>query len=272
MSDSAVFVTFGADSSALEAAVARSNAAVRQHSAELAKLARAQAKAGDEEGEYAAKMLAAAEKVSAAKAQYRDFRSQLQALEGGASELKNVTTAMENLGQAGGHGAGLGFFLREFHALSDELSSGRYRQAEGTFSNLAVTFLQSNAALIPYVAAAGAAAVAIGLLALKAHEASAAVASIRLDAAINNFQLSDTAAAELRDTIEQLGNVSASNAEAIAKPFLAMGKVGGTIAEMLAPAMKQLAENMGGDVGEAAKELAKRFVDLDTTGVKYVQS
>ena len=135
-----------------------------------------------------------------------------------------------------------------------------------------MTFLQSNAALIPYVAAIGAAAAAIGVLAYKAYEARAAVDSLRLDAAVNQFQLSATAAASLRDEIERLGNVSASNAEAIAKPFLQMGRVGGTIAEMLAPAMKQLATEMGGDVGGAAKELAERFVDLDTKGLAFVQA
>jgi hypothetical protein len=272
MADHSVSVVFGGNSSELEAAIAKSTAAMRQAGAEVSKLAREMAKAGETaDAEMGAKLLAASEKFSAAKVQLQGFRDQLKGLESGAGGLKNVASAMEGLGAAG-HGAGLGFFIREFHALGDEISSGRYRQAEGTFANLAVTFLQSNAALIPYVAAAAAAAAAIGLLAYKAYEAQAAVSGLRLDAAVNQFQMSAEAAATLRDEIEKLGGVSASNAEAIAKPFLQLGAVGGTIAEMLAPAMKQLAASMGDDVGGAAKELAERFIKLDTAGLQYVEA
>ena len=273
MSDAAVFVTFGANTSELEASLARMNAMLRQSTSELARLAREQAKAGESaQADFATKMLAAAEKVSAAKAQIRDFRSQIQALEGSAGNgAKGAIEALGAIGE-GAHGAGLGLYLREFHALGDELSSGRYRNAESTFLNLTVTFLQSNAALIPYVAAAAAAAAAIGLIAFKAYEAQAALNGLRLDAAANGFQLTATAAGNLRDEIERLGGVNASGAESIAKPFLQMGAVGAQVAEMLAPAMKQIAQVMDGDVGKAAEDVAKRFTDLDGAGLKYVQT
>ena len=272
MADSAVFVSFGANTSALESALAQMRASLRASTSELATLAREQAKAGESaQADFAAKMLVAAEQVSASKMKIRELTSEIKALETGGGAAQGAIKAIGAIGE-GSHGAGLGLYLREFHALGDELSSGRYRNAESTFLNLTVTFLQSNAALIPYVAAAAAAAAAIGLLAYNAYEAQAAVANLRLDAAANGFQITATAAGQLRDEIEKLGGVNASGAESIAKPFLEMGKVGATVAEMLAPSMKQLAQVMGSDVGKAAEDVAKRFTDLDGAGVKYVQN
>ena len=110
MSDHSISVVFGGNSSELEAAIAKSNAALRQANAEVNKIARDMAKAGAAaDAEMGAKLLAAAEKVSTAKGQLADFRSQLRGLESGAGDLKPLANAIENLGEGGGHGAGLGF-------------------------------------------------------------------------------------------------------------------------------------------------------------------
>ena len=283
MSNSSVFVTFGANSSELEASIAQIKAALRGYTSDLAEVARAQAKAGDSAAvEMGDKLLAAAAKVSEAKSQLRGFQEQLKEIGTGATSgakaaAEEMNAALQGVASGGvagtsGHGVGPGFYAREAHALLDELSSGRLQQAQGTFTNVAFTFLQGHQALIPYAAAALALGGAFAFLAIHVAEANAAIQSIRLDAAANAFQLSAEQATKLRDSIKELAGVSDSNAAAIAKPFAALGTVGGTVAELLAPSMKALAQSLNGDVGMAAEQVAQRFTDLDGAGRNFVDN
>jgi hypothetical protein len=273
MSDHSVSVVFGGNASELEAAAAQANAALKQAVAQMQQLAREQAKAGESaDQELGAKMLSAATKVAEFRKSARDANEELKAFNSGGS-LGEVAKGIGEIEHAAsGHGTGIGFYMREVHALGDELSSGRTRQAEGTFLNLTFTFLQGHAALIPYVAAAAAVAAALGAAAYAAYEASAAVRSIELDAAANQFRLSGDAARGLRDSIEQLASVSASDAALIAKPFLELGPVGAIVAQLAAVHMPALAEQMGTNVGDAAQKVAERFVDLEGAGRKFVES
>jgi hypothetical protein len=250
MTDTDLQVKFGAQTSELTTAFAGLKAQTEALAAQMRGLV--------------AEMKAGAEAAS----------SQLQgALKGVDVAAKDVGESVIKTTGAFEHGgAGLGFYVRELHALADEFGSGRIRQGEGTLANLALTFLQSNTALIPYAAGLAALAASLGYVGVNAYQAQAAVSNLRLDAAANGFQLAEAAAAQLRDTIERLAGVSAGDAERIAKPFMEMGNTGATIAEMLAPIMKQLAQEMGIDVGKAAEEVASRFADLDGAGLAYVNT
>ena len=182
---------------------------------------------------------------------------------------------MKSLDAAAAHGgAGLGLYLREFHTLADELSSGRYCNAESTFLNLSTTFLQAHTSLVPFVAAAAAAAAGIGAIAYEASAAANAVKAMQLDAVEGQFKLSTSAAATLRDELVKLGNLGAifgsSTAEEYAAPFLKLGEAGPVIAKLAI----EYAELTQGSkkLGEVGDEIVKYFADLSTKGRELVQS
>ena len=96
--------------------------------------------------------------------------------------------------------------------------------------------------------------------------------SIQLAAAVAGFDVTTAAAGKLRDTIEQLANVSASNASAIANAFAPLGPVGETVAQLVAPHLQNLADAMGKKIPEAADELAKSFINSDTAGKRLIEN
>jgi hypothetical protein len=154
--------------------------------------------------------------------------------------------------------------------LGDELSSGRYRNAESTFLNLSATFLQTHTNLIPFVAAAAAAAAGIGYLAYELTAASNAVKSIELDAVVAQFGQTDTQAKALVSDISRLADVGSTAAAEIAKPFLALGSGGDILAKLVSPYLPMLAKQMGEDAPKAAAKLAEMFAELGTKGRAYV--
>ena len=130
----------------------------------------------------------------------------------------------------------------------------------------------ANPALIGLGTAAAAAAGAVAYLVYQTREAAEAVRSIQLAAAVAGFDVTTAAAAKLRDSIEQLANVSASNASAIANAFAPLGPVGETVAQLVAPHLQNLADSMGKKIPEAADELAKSFINSDTAGKRLIES
>jgi hypothetical protein len=271
-SSNEVYVSFGGNTSGLEAAVATARATVNKFQRDLANLSREFVATGASvESELGQKLLAAAGKVDIAKHSFADLKSQMQSLSSGAG--LGLEESIKNVGEAASHAhTGLGFYVREVHALFDELGSGRDRQALGTLSNVIGTTLQSNLAMIPYAAAIGAVAAAFGYLGYQAYTANAAIKGIQLDAAVAGFQLADAQAKALYQSIERLADVGNSTAQDIAKPFLALGPVGATVAQLAAVHLPALAEQMGKKLPEAAEEIAKRFSDLDGAGRKFVTS
>jgi hypothetical protein len=268
MDDDQVSVKFGADVAGLTAGTTAANGEIRKVVEAIALLQ----KSVHTTSQMMTAGLSAA--LRGAGVQAANTAPQVRKM---AEEVQRLSTAGH-----GGHGTIFGMqsgvFL-ELRALLDEALAGRMRNFEGSFARLmgllgpAIQgFVTANPLLAGFGAAAAAAAVGVGVLGLKAYEAQAAVNSLRLDAAVNQFQLSEAAAGQLRDAIEKLANVSASDAAAIAKPFTEMGQVGATVAQMLAPIMKDLAAQMGGDVAKAAEEVAHRFTDLHGAGLAYVNS
>lgn len=200
-----------------------------------------------------------------------------------ASQLIGVLEAAgAQVSAAGSHAAGaapsLTFMTRELRALADEASAGRWRNFDGTLVNiighstgLATAFAAANPALASLAAGAVVAAAALAFIAYEAFESDKAVKGIQLDAAVNQFDLTAAGATRLRDQIELLANVGASDAEAIARPFLALGPVGEIIAPLVSQHLPLLAQQMGKTLPEAAASVVKRFDDLSTAGRKYIE-
>jgi hypothetical protein len=254
---------FGGDVGGLEAAVAQANAILKNQQREVQKLAKEYATLGDSADEaFVAKFKAASASMAETKQKAKDLQAQLAALYGAADGGHG--------GGGGLHGAGPGFYLREVHALMDELGSGRSRQAVGTFSNLVSTFLQANTQFLPMAAGVGLVAGALGYMAYQAITADAALKSIQLGAAIAQFDLTADAATHLRDEIKKAALVGNTEAAEIAKPFLAIGPAGEQVAQLMVrflPMMKLLGE----EPPKAAEKLAEAFADLGGKGRKLVE-
>lgn len=260
--NSDIYVAFGADTGGLEAALARANANVRALTRELNGVAKEMEKTGAAaDSQLGMKLKSLGGDLATAKTRAGDISEQLHKMAGG----------MEHTASAGAHGGtGLGFYVRELHALMDEFGSGRDRQAIGTMSNLVMTFLQANLSLIPL--AAGVAVVGGGLayLAYQAYAAAEGVKAIELDAVIAQFRLSDVEARALMESIAKLANVSNSDAAKIAKPFIALGPGGDIVAKMVATYLPMLSKAMGEDAPKAAEKLAEMFANLSTKGRAYL--
>ena len=158
MADNNLSIKFGADATALANAAAGARTAIAGVTAEAQKLA------------------------SASAASNAGINAQ-------------VSSMAHAAGGAHAAGAGVSFWTRELRALGDELSSGRYRQADGTFLNLAVHAVQAgsgfaaaNPLLIALGAAAAAAAGAIALVGYEANAAANAVKGMQLDAVEGQFR------------------------------------------------------------------------------------
>jgi hypothetical protein len=259
-----IFVRFGADTGGLEAALALTKANVQGMTRELGSLARQMRTTGaGADSELGQKMRALGEQIAGAKSQALDISGQM----GG------FAVAIRESGAAAVHGGtGLGFYVREMHALADEFGSGRTRQGVGTLSNLIFTFLQSRTQFIPYAAAVGAVAAAFGYVAYEAHQAAVAQRSIELGELVNEFDNGGEAAGKLRDAIERLANVNASTAEQIVKPFQALGSGGEILAQLVAPHIANLAVAFGKTIPDAAQEAAKYLIDVDGAGSKLIHS
>lgn len=259
-----VTVTFSGDASQLAAATAIVKAQLVSLNAEARTMATAMVAAGRTTDTA---MLSALSSVTAEA----------------ATAQASLAALSTNVASVGSHMAGTGltasYVTREIRALADEASSGRWRQFDGSLVNLAFhgagvvkSFIAANPLLAAFGVAAAAAAGAVGYLVFEAHEAAEAVKSIELGAAVAGFNLTSTAAAKLRDSIEQLANVSASNAASIADAFAPLGPVGATVAQLVSPHLQNLADAMGKKIPEAADELAKSFINSDTTGKKLIEN
>jgi hypothetical protein len=277
VADNDVQVTFGGDLSALNSATAAAKSSVLGLKDQLNALDATVRNVNASIDDDAVRMRT----LALAGQQTRAELAGLEAVAGTlGGSLESAGTHAASLG-AHSHAAGAGtaFWTRELRALGDELSSGRYRQADGTFLNLAVHAVQAggawamaNPVLVALGAAAVAATAAMAYLVYEAVAANNAMHEIQLDAVVAQFALTDAEANALRDSIEGLANVSASSAEEIAKPFIALGQGGQILAQLVAPYLPMLAEQMGKKLPEAADEVAKRFKDLSTSGRSFVDA
>lgn len=266
---SEIYVVFGGDSSALEASIASAKASVTQFQRELTSLARQQVATGaSAESDLGQRMLAAAGRLSEARGAVSSLRTELGSVSGSAGGAAAGVEAVSHAASSGVEG--VSFYVREVRALFDELSSGRDRQAVGTFSNLAGHFLAAHTAIIPMVAGIAAAGAALGYAAYQMFAFEKAVESVQMTAMVNQFAMARDASVGLVESIQQLANVSSSDAQAIANAFAPLQDAGPIIAKAVASDLPMLAKVLGKDVGEAAKDVAEKFTDLKGKGQQFV--
>ena len=263
-----IYVAFGADTGGLEAALALAKQNVTAMTRELNKLAKEMKTTGAAaDSDLGARMKTAGAALAETKSQAKGFADQLRGTGAAAPELAH---GVEQVTAAVSHGhTGIGFYLRELHALSDEFGSGRTRQGIGTLSNVIFTFLQSNTQWFPYAIAVGALGAAFGYVAYQAYETSKAVKGIEFDAAINQFTLTRAAAADLLASVERLGNVGASDAKDFIEPFLKLGPVGEAISAVASHYLPAFTA-AGKDAKTAGEDMAKMFADVTKGGGEVI--
>lgn len=252
-----IYVTFGGDTSAAEAALAVFQAQIRSANRELAANARAMNDAG------AAANSAFGQKVKASVAT-------LDAARAGAAAMK---AELATVGKAAEEGfGGLEISARQgAHAVHGllELITGETERAGRTFMGLAIHLAAEHVGFTGLAAVALALGAAFGYLAYQGYEAGKAIESVQAGAIVNQFELSHEAAAKLVDTIKELAHVSDSEAAEIAHMYEGLGELGPKMAETAAY-IPMLAEGWGVKAPEAAKKLVEMFSELDTKGRAYV--
>ena len=266
MADNDVSVTFGADVSNLNAGAQQASAAVKAMAdTTRASASQAQAAFGQFQTAATASFGANAQVASAANQASAALASNAGAANTAAAAHAKVASS------AHGAGAGIGFYIREAHALSDELLSGRFTQAQGTFSNLFVTFAQANPTLAAFGAAAAVVAGTIGYLAYQAGATQRAIGDIQLTATVQQFQLTDQAAKDLLASVKETADVSSGDAAKIAQSFMRIGgEAGPALAQISSVYLPMLAREMGGDATQAAEKLSSMFADLTGAGRQYL--
>ena len=213
MSDTNVSVQFSAETSDLIGKIAVAKVQVQQFSAEIKALATQMVAAGTTGNAVLKAALGGiATDALTAKTSLASMEVELKGIGGATPAAASLGEAIKKTGtSAHGAGAGIAFYTREAHAMLDELSSGRIQQFQGTFLNVAFTFLQANTALIPFAAGILALGGTLAYVAYQAYAYSAALASIKLDAAIADIAMTDAQSKKLLDTIRELGHVGAGH-------------------------------------------------------------
>ena len=255
-----IYVTFGGDTSAAEAALAVFQAQIRSANRELAANARAMNDAG------AAADSAFGQKVKASVAT-------LDAARAGAAAMK---AELATVGKAAEEGfGGLEISARQgAHAVHGllELITGETERAGRTFMGLAIHLAAEHVGFTGLAAVALALGAAFGYVAYQAHTAHEAVRSLQNAAAANGFTMATEQSKALIASIQTLGDVSQSAAVDMGKAFAPLGpEVGAIVARMVAVDIKALAGSEK-ELGATAEMVAKRFIDLDSEGKKYVET
>jgi hypothetical protein len=284
MASSDVYVSFGADTGGLEAALALTKAQVQATQAELNKLGREMQKTGaDADSALASAMVFVANDLTKAKAAAANLSAELKTLgTAGASSANDVANGFEQsvkrVGEAAGHGGhgtifGIqsGVFL-ELRALLDEALSGRMRNFEGSFARLIGMTGQSIVGFVtlnPMIAALGtAAAVSAGYLAylavqmVKVGEAKDTIQ--RGSAFSGNFNIVDPKTLdETRQKLETLKGlfhgIGEDDVANITVEFARMGDASNVVIKAMADDMKYMWKGFGEKEDEASKNLVKLF-------------
>ena len=265
------YISFGATTGELEAALARTKAQINAFGREMTSTARQMAKDGaDMDSQLGQKLVKLGTDLGTAKSRFASLKTEMGGFSAVANDnaaaIEKVAGGFNRMQQMeAGHVA---------KAVIDEIAAGQSPMR--AFAMESGRIGQILAGLPPQVAVVGGAIAALagtlGYLVWRAWEASAAVKAIQLDAAANQFSIADDEAKKLRKSIEDLAGVSAGEAEKIYKPFAALGPVGATIAQLVSVSLPAFAEQMGKKVPEAAELLAGRFINLDSEGKKWVNT
>ena len=264
-----IYISFGAETGELEAAMAKTKAEVAALGRALTATAREMQKSGqDMDSSLGTHLKEVGAKLAEAKTRIADLRQSMGSLSGSgaAQEVEKVAGGLNAMQKLEG--------IHVLRSVFDDIASGQspmraVAMEGGRIMQILAGLPPQFAIVAAAVAATGA---ALGYFAWSAHSAGAAVRGIELDAAVNGFRLAEAEASKLRDSIEKLAGVSASDAAAIAKPFLELGPAGAVIAQLVSVHLPMLAEQTGKTVPEAAAQLAQKFTDLDGEGKKWISS
>ena len=266
-----IYVSFGAETGALEAAIQRAKTQLKSFTTDAVATLREMAKSGaDMDSALGAKLKDLGASATAARAKIAELRGGLTGVKGSgaAEEIEKVAGGLNMMQKAEG--------VHVLKSIVDEIMAGQSPMRAFAMEAGRIGQILSAGGIGVSMGAAGAAIAAVGgafaLLAFRAYEAGQAVRGMQLDAAVNGFTLAAEGADKVRRSLEQLADVGASDAAAIYKAFAPLGPVGETIAQLVAPHLADLAAAMGKKVPEAAGALASRFIDLDGDGLKWVQT
>jgi hypothetical protein len=248
-----IYVTFGGDTNALDAAIAAGKAQIQSFAREMNKAARAMNDAGaSADSELGQKLLAATVKLNAAKDHFAGL----------GAAAKEGFGGLEMSARQGAHAV---------HGIL-ELITGETERAGRTFTSLAIHLAAENVGFTSLAAVALGLGAAFGYVAYQAHTAHEAVRSLQNAAAANGFTMATEQSKALIASIQTLGDLSQSAAVDIGKAFAPLGpEAGAIVARMAAADIKALSASEK-ELGTTAQEVAKRFIDLDSEGKKYVET
>ena len=253
-----IYISFGGDTSAVEAALAVFKAQIQAANRELAANARALNAAGAAaDSEFGQKLKASVAKLDAARAGAAGMKTELAGL-GAAAETS---------------GAGIEISAGEMgHAIHGllELMQGETGRAERGFTSLAVHLAAANPSLIGIGLAALSAAGALGYLAVQAVHSDEQIERLGAAAAAGGFSQIESKSVELRDEFARLSGESEASSTKILSSFAQMGEGGEQLGIALIPIAKSLAEATGTDLAAAMKTLEERYANLDGAGDKYL--
>lgn len=200
-----------------------------------------------------------------------------------------LQTKVDNIGKSSlASGGSTSFFTQKIKALGDELASGRYRQADGSFAALATRILGLGTASLIGVAGVAGLAVGFGLVIAKSEEIQRAINQVSLGflSTGNTIILSKKQIEDYINTLALLPGVSRdaagqtvaelSRIPFITKPqFDSLNKIVAQFAfatGITAPqAAKQLATSLE-DPAKAAVDLTKKFDLLSVEQLLTVQA
>jgi hypothetical protein len=187
----------------------------------------------------------------------------------GAAQLGNQLAATGAAAMT--HGAGIGFYAREVHAMMDELMSGRTAQLQGTFTNVASTFLQANLALLPFAAGLAVVGGSLAYVVVRAIEAKAALDQVRVAFALGGVgDPGSEAINKLIESLERLSGVSYDDAAKTVAAFGNMRNASLPLVEALTNGVVEFARATGTEMPDAAVALRKAFED-PAAGVRTLQ-
>jgi hypothetical protein len=267
-----VNVKFGADTSDLTSELAIAQRQIQLSSNEMRRFADQIIKGGSSADSARAAIASWSAENVAARAKVEELNKELGGTVAGLNrmqgmELGHIGKALFDEMAAGGN---------VMRALTME--GGRIAQVfgegsggvAGTFKALGGMIGITSLASLGAVGAFAALAAAGAYVAYQFAAMHSAIEDLKLTAAVNQVNMTESALRGLIDSIKASADASTSDAAKIAKAFLGIGDGGAEIAKAASSYLPLLAKEMGGELSEAADKLAGMFKDLSGAGLKYV--
>lgn len=195
------------------------------------------------------------------------------------TQLKETSSAVGSMGNVAneasnkiGHMAGAtSTAAREFRALFDEFSAGRYRMIPGTLAIILQRVFGFGPATLLAIAGVGGLAGALGYLQYAAIQAQQAMSHIALGAELTSgIQMSDDAIMKATQTVADFGDTWESTASASIAALTQIKTSGSDLYTALGVASNTYAEITGTDADKIREEWIKAFNDPQKNIVEFV--